>query len=57
MSELVVAFEGYIKSDLIIYAFLETQPINEKWVKILDTTPFGLIQIQQQFGPIKIQMS
>jgi hypothetical protein len=57
MSELAVAFEDYIKNDLIIYAFLETQPINEKWVRILDTKPFGLIQIQQQFGTIKIQMS
>jgi len=57
MSELAVDFEGYIKSDLIIYAFLETQPINEKWVRILNTKPFGLIQTQQQFGTIKIQMS
>jgi hypothetical protein len=57
MSELAVAFEEIIKKDLIIYAFLETQPINKKWVRILDTKPFGLIQTQQQFGTIKIQMS
>jgi hypothetical protein len=56
MNELAVAFERYIKNDLIIY-FLETQPIDENWVRILDTKPFGLIEIQQQFGTITIQMS
>ncbi len=34
MSELVVAFDDFIESDLIIYAFLETQRINKKWVSI-----------------------
>jgi hypothetical protein len=51
MSELAVAFEDFIESDLITYAFLETQPINKKWVSIprnLLVTVFN--QTQQQFG-------
>ncbi len=58
MSELVVAFDDFIESDLIIYAFSETQRINKKWVSIpqnLSVTIFN--QTQQQFGTIKIQMS
>ncbi|CAK9189812.1 unnamed protein product [Sphagnum troendelagicum] len=58
MSELAVALEDSIGSDLIIYAFLGTQPINKKWVSIprnLLVTVFN--QTQQQFGTIKIQVS
>jgi hypothetical protein len=58
MSELAVAFEDFKESDLNIYAFLETKPINKKWVSIpqnLLVTIFN--QTQQQFGTIKIQVS
>jgi len=58
MSELAVAFDDFIKSDLIIYTFLGTKQINKKWVSIpqnLLVTIFN--QTQQQFGTIKIQMS
>jgi hypothetical protein len=52
MTELAVAFEGYIKRDLIIYAFLETQPIDEQWEILL---PFASAQIGAKKNFYKVE--